>query len=74
MPARVPSLAMLYAPRRLVFAIPAEEPALPEALAGKRPRESTVAYICEGPQCSEPIDELPRLVRLLRDGILTRAR
>ena len=74
LPAWSASLAMLYAPRRLVFAIPAEEPALPEALAGKRPRESTVAYICEGPQCSEPIDELPRLVRLLRDGILTRAR
>jgi uncharacterized protein YyaL (SSP411 family) len=74
LPAWSASLAMLYAPRRLVFAIPAEEPALPESLAGKRPRESTVAYICEGPQCSEPIDELPRLVRLLRDGVLTRAR
>ena len=74
LPAWSSSLSMLYAPRRLVFAIPAEEPALPEALAGKRPRASTVAYICEGPQCSEPIDELPRLVRLLRDGILTRAR
>ena len=74
LPAWSSSLSMLYAPRRLVFAIPAEEPALPEALAGKRPRASTVAYVCEGPQCSEPIDELPRLVRLLRDGILTRAR
>jgi uncharacterized protein YyaL (SSP411 family) len=74
LPAWSASLAMLYAPRRLVFAIPAEDPALPESLAGKRPRESTVAYICEGPQCSEPIDELPRLVRLLRDGVLTRAR
>jgi len=74
LPAWSSSLAMLYAPRRLVFAIPAEEPALPEALAGKRPRASTVAYVCEGPQCSEPIDELPRLLRLLRDGILTRAR
>jgi len=74
LPAWSSSLAMLYAPRRLVFAIPAEEPALPEALAGKRPRASTVAYICEGPQCSEPIEELPRLLRLLRDGILTRAR
>ena len=74
LPAWSSSLSMLYAPRRLVFAIPAEEPALPEALAGKRPRASTVAYICEGPQCSEPIDELPRLLRLLRDGILTRAR
>jgi uncharacterized protein YyaL (SSP411 family) len=58
----------------MVFAVPAAAHGLPEALAGKRPRESTVAYVCEGPQCSEPIDELPRLVQLLRDGILTRAR
>jgi uncharacterized protein YyaL (SSP411 family) len=68
------ALAMIYAPRRMVFAVPAAAHGLPEALAGKRPRESTVAYVCEGPQCSEPIDELPRLVQLLRDGILTRAR
>jgi uncharacterized protein YyaL (SSP411 family) len=68
------ALAMIYAPRRMVFAIPADAHRLPQALAGKRPRESTVAYLCEGPQCSEPIEELPRLVQLLRDGILTRAR
>ncbi len=68
------SLAPLYAPRRLVFAIPEDAPGLPEALASKAARETTVAYVCEGPQCSAPIDELPRLVRLMRDGILTRAR
>jgi uncharacterized protein YyaL (SSP411 family) len=68
------SLAMIYAPRRIVLTIPAGAAGLPEALAGKRPRDSTVAYVCEGPQCSEPIEELPRLVRLLRDGILTRPR
>ena len=67
------SLAMLYAPRRMAFAIPGDAPDLPEALAAKRPRESAVAYLCEGPQCSEPIDDLPRLIRLLRDGILTRS-
>jgi uncharacterized protein YyaL (SSP411 family) len=68
------ALAPLYAPRRMVFAIPASETALPEALAGKASRRTTVAYLCEGPQCSEPIDELPRLLRLLRDGVLTRDR
>jgi uncharacterized protein YyaL (SSP411 family) len=68
------SLAPLYAPRRLVFAIPEDAPGLPEALASKAARETTVAYVCEGPQCSAPIDELPRLVRFMRDGILTRAR
>jgi len=68
------ALAPLYAPRRMVLAIPADTPALPEALAAKVARGSTVAYVCEGPQCSEPIDDLPRLVRLMRDGILTRPR
>jgi hypothetical protein len=58
----------------MVFAIPASETGLPEALAGKASRRTTVAYLCEGPQCSEPIDELPRLLRLLRDGVLTRDR
>jgi uncharacterized protein YyaL (SSP411 family) len=62
------AIAMLYAPRRMVVAIPADAADLPEALAAKRARESTVAYICQGPQCSEPIAELPRLIRALRDG------
>ncbi len=44
------------------------------ALAAKAPRPEPVAYLCEGPVCSEPIDDLPRLLRLLRDGILTRER
>jgi uncharacterized protein YyaL (SSP411 family) len=68
------SLAMIYAPRRMIVAIPADAAGLPEALAAKQPRQAVVAYVCEGPQCSEPIDDLPRLVRLLRDGILTRSR
>jgi len=68
------ALAPLYAPRRLVLAIPADAGDLPMALAAKAPRAATVAYLCEGPTCSEPIDDLPRLVRLLRDGILTRER
>jgi hypothetical protein len=46
---------------------------LPEALATKAARGATVAYICQGPQCSEPIAELPRLIRALRDGVLTRS-
>ncbi len=63
------AIAMLYAPRRMVVAIPADAADLPEALAAKRARESTVAYICKGPRCSEPIAELPRLIRALRDGV-----
>jgi uncharacterized protein YyaL (SSP411 family) len=66
------ALAPLYAPRRMVLAIPADAGELPAPLAAKAPRAATVAYLCEGPTCSEPIDELGRLVRLLRDGVLTR--
>ena len=61
----------LYAPRRMVFAIPDDATGLPGALAAKAPREGTVAYLCEGPQCSAPVDDLARLVRMLRDGIAT---
>ena len=50
-----------YAPRRMVIAIPADTAGLPEALAGKRPREGTVAYVCRGPTCSEPISSLEAL-------------
>ncbi len=59
------SLAATYAPRRLVVGIPAGTTGLPAALASKAERAGTVAYICRGPQCSEPIGELARLVREL---------
>ncbi len=65
----VQALAPLYAPRRLVLPVPAEAHDLPEALASKKPGAVPVAYVCEGPQCSPPIDDLTRLVRFLRDGI-----
>ncbi|MBP6514717.1 MAG: thioredoxin domain-containing protein, partial [Steroidobacteraceae bacterium] len=65
------ALASLYAPKRLCFAIPADESGLPEALAAKAPRGEVVAYVCQGPQCSPPIDNLTRLTRWLRDGVLT---
>ena len=55
------SLARAYAPRRLVLAIPSHVVGLPEALAMKRPRGRTVAYVCRGPVCSEPIERLDAL-------------
>jgi uncharacterized protein YyaL (SSP411 family) len=65
------SLAPSYAPRRMIIAIPAGASPLPAALAGKAVRDTTVAYLCQGPRCSEPIAELPRVVRAMRDGILS---
>jgi uncharacterized protein YyaL (SSP411 family) len=54
-------LARGYSPRRRVFAIPSGTAGLPEALASKRARERTLAYVCRGPVCSEPIYALEAL-------------
>ncbi len=46
----------LYAPRRLVFAIPADEKDLPGALADRQPVDGeTVAYRCLGTHCEMPV-------------------
>ncbi len=55
-------LARSYAPRRMALAIPSDALDLPEALANKRARDRTVAYVCRGPQCSEPITDLEALL------------
>jgi len=50
------SAAKLYAPRRMVFAIPADATGLPGALAERKPDESqAIAYRCIGTQCSLPV-------------------
>ena len=47
--------AKLYAPRRLVYAIPASEAGLPGALAERVPRDGeSVAYRCLGTHCELP--------------------
>src|ERR1700733_1168412 len=59
------ALAKLYAPRRLVFAIPASASGLPAALADKQPRGIANAYLCRGTTCSAPIDSLGALIEHL---------
>jgi uncharacterized protein YyaL (SSP411 family) len=54
-------LARVFAPRRLVLAIPADATALPPALADKAPRAVTVAYVCRGSACSAPLESLEAL-------------
>jgi uncharacterized protein YyaL (SSP411 family) len=54
-------LAKLYAPKRLVFAIPSDADGLPAALADKCPSTETVAYVCRGMTCSEPLRSLAAL-------------
>jgi uncharacterized protein YyaL (SSP411 family) len=59
------SLAALYAPTRLVFAIPRDAADLPPALAAKRAAAGTVAYVCTGMTCSAPVDDLSEIAREL---------
>jgi uncharacterized protein YyaL (SSP411 family) len=60
--------SLVYAPRRLVFAIASEEKALPEFLAAKAAGEAPVAYICRGSTCSPPITSLSSLTGELRES------
>ena len=51
------SAAKLYAPRRLIFAIPADTENLPGALGERKALDGeTIAYRCTGSQCSLPIN------------------
>ena len=59
-------LARLYAPRRMVLAIPADAADLPAALAEKSPRGSATAYVCRGSVCFAPIDSFGELAETLR--------
>ena len=59
-------LARLYAPRRMVLAIPSDAPDLPPALAEKAPRGPATAYICRGSVCAAPLDSFAELVAALR--------
>jgi hypothetical protein len=59
----------IYAPRRLVYAIPADSTGLPGALAGRAARTGgTVAYRCHGSQCSLPITSLDALASELSES------
>jgi uncharacterized protein len=58
-------LGALYAPTRMIFAIPSDAAALPAALADKPPQTGVVAYICSGMTCSAPMTSLPELTRQL---------
>jgi uncharacterized protein YyaL (SSP411 family) len=54
-------LVRLYAPHRLLLAIPEDVTDLPPALADKTPRAGPVGYVCQGSSCSAPLDSLDAL-------------
>ncbi len=62
------SAAKVYAPRRLVFAIPANESGLPGALTDRAAIEGeTVAYRCLGTHCEMPVTTWEALAAQLSD-------
>jgi uncharacterized protein YyaL (SSP411 family) len=65
-------LGRLYAPRRMLFAIP-DDAALPAALAAKRAAGATVAYVCSGMTCSAPITDLGQMARSLELQLATQS-
>jgi uncharacterized protein YyaL (SSP411 family) len=58
------TLGKLYAPTRMIFAIP-NDAQLPPALAAKHPGETTVAYLCSGMTCAAPAANLEEVARAL---------
>jgi uncharacterized protein YyaL (SSP411 family) len=61
------SIQAIYAPLRLVFAIPGDAADLPPALASKRlgSANETLAYLCQGMTCGPPLRSLEELARAL---------
>jgi uncharacterized protein YyaL (SSP411 family) len=60
---------IVYAPRRLVFEIPADAADLPPALAEKAAPESGArAWICRGTTCLPPVDSLSALTTALKSA------
>jgi uncharacterized protein len=62
-------LARLYAPRRMVLAVPSDIGNLPPALADKPARGEAVAYVCKGSVCSAPLESLSALANHLRQAV-----
>jgi hypothetical protein len=58
-------LGALYAPTRMIFAIPRDAAELPPALAAKSATAGTVAYVCTGMTCSAPLTDQREIAREL---------
>ena len=61
-------LARLYAPRRMVLAVPNDLQDLPAALADKPTHPQAVAYVCSGSTCGPPVTTLAQLIVTLREA------
>jgi hypothetical protein len=63
-------LGVLYAPARMIFAIPGDAADLPAALAAKSASDETVAYLCTGMTCSAPLTNLEDTYRMLKTRVI----
>jgi uncharacterized protein YyaL (SSP411 family) len=54
-------IGALYAPTRMIFAIPRDAADLPPALAAKHAAPGTVAYVCAGMTCSAPLTDASQI-------------
>jgi uncharacterized protein len=61
-------LARLYAPGRLIIAVPGDARDLPPALEEKPTRGDAVAYVCKGSVCSAPLESFSALTAHLRQA------
>ncbi len=68
------SLGALYAPARMIFAIPGDAQDLPAALAAKPAGAATTAYVCTGMTCAAPLTDLGELARKLTAGVTPQPR
>jgi hypothetical protein len=59
--------AAAFAPRRLVFAIPAGTKGLPGSLAARAATSGTVAYLCRGAACSAPLRSIEEMAAALSE-------
>ncbi|MEN8106934.1 MAG: thioredoxin domain-containing protein [Pseudomonadota bacterium] len=55
-----------YAPRRLVFSIPADATALAGVLAERKPLADVTAYLCEGLSCQAPVTDKTEFDKLMK--------
>jgi uncharacterized protein YyaL (SSP411 family) len=64
------SAAKLYAPRRMVFAIPEDAANLPGALAERKSDPGQmIAYRCVGTHCSAPLDSWEALASEMTENM-----
>ncbi|MEE4186210.1 MAG: thioredoxin domain-containing protein [Gammaproteobacteria bacterium] len=62
------TVAAVYAPRRLIFAIPADADGLPAGLAQRAAGDACCAYVCQGSQCGLPARSLTELLAAVRES------